>query len=252
MNAFHAQFADRVSDPNLIFFNYGYAEPHSGGYAWIDPQDLPYKYHLSLVRHALEDVEVTGKSILDIGSGRGGACYYLLRYARAARITGLDLCAGYLSVSRSLLRDPGVQLVCGDAQRLPLASTGFDVALNLQSSHCYEDFPAFLREVHRILKPGGLFAFGDVWFLSAFERDYQQREIDLRNSGFAISRALDVTEHVFQALRAGDGFSAALRASIDAGNGALIEYLIRMHEMARWELALGRARYRLYTLRKVV
>lgn len=252
MNVFHAQFASQVTDPKLIFFNYGYAEPRGEDYAWIHPRDLPYKYHLALVRHSLEDIEIAGKSVLDIGSGRGGNCWYLLHYAHAARVTGLDFCPGYLSLSRSLLLDPSVHLVCGDAHRLPLASAGFDVALNIQSSHCYDDFPAFLREVYRILKPGGVMAFADVWFLSAFERDYQQREADLAASGFGISRSLDVTEQVFQALRANDGFAAALRSSIDADNTALVEHLIRMHELVRWELALGRARYRLYTLRKLV
>ena len=236
MNAFHAEFAGQVRDPRLIFFNYGYAEPDSRGYAWIHTDDLPYKYHLSLVRHALEDIELSGKSVLDIGSGRGGNCYYLARYSRAVRITALDFCAGYLTLSRSLLRGQA-QLVCGDAQRLPCSPAAFDVALNVQSAHCYDDFPAFLAEVHRILKPGGVFAFADVWFLNAFQRDYLQREIDLSNAGFAVQRSLDVT---------------ALRLSIDAGNAELVEYLIRMHEAARWELALGRARYRLYTLRKLV
>lgn len=252
MNAFHAQFARHVPDPNLIFFNYGYAESQGEDYAWIHPRDLPYKYHLALVRRCLQDIDIAGKSVLDIGSGRGGNCWYLLQYGRAARVTGLDFCAGYLSLSRALLRDPRVQLVCGDAHRLPLASAAFDVALNIQSSHCYDDFPAFLHEVHRILKPSGVFAFADVWFLSAFDRDYQQRESDLTTSGFAVCRSLDVTEQVFQALRANDGFTAALRSSIDADNAALVEHLIRMHQLARWELALGRARYRLYTLRKLV
>jgi O-methyltransferase len=251
LNAFHAQFAESVPCGELIFFNYGYAEPRNESYAWIDSRDLAYKYHLSLVRHTLETAELDGKSVLDIGAYRGGNCHYLLRYGNAARVTALDYCPAYLELSRSLLRDPRAQLVCGDAQRLPCASSAYDVALNIQSSHCYADFPSFLSEVHRILKPGGIFAYADVWFLSAFGHDYRQREADLANSGFAISRSLDVTEQVFQALRAPDGFCAALRAAIDPDNRAMIEHLIQMHDAARWELAIGRARYRIYTLKKL-
>ena len=68
----------------------------------------------------------------------------------------------------------------GDA--LPVADGSIDVAINVESSHCYPSMPAFLAEVRRILRPGGFFAFCDFRVTSelaslehAFEQSGLQR-----------------------------------------------------------------------------
>jgi ubiquinone/menaquinone biosynthesis C-methylase UbiE len=56
---------------------------------------------------------------------------------------------------------PGFRFVVGDAQRLPLAAASVDFVLNVEASLGHLDFPAFLRKVVRVLRPGGSFLHAD-------------------------------------------------------------------------------------------
>jgi ubiquinone/menaquinone biosynthesis C-methylase UbiE len=55
-----------------------------------------------------------------------------------------------------------MDFVHGDAQSLPFADESFDVVINIEASHGYPDFPRFLAEVARVLRPGGRFLYADV------------------------------------------------------------------------------------------
>jgi ubiquinone/menaquinone biosynthesis C-methylase UbiE len=52
----------------------------------------------------------------------------------------------------------------GDAENLPFESNTFDAVINVEASHCYPDFPRFLSEVARVLRPGGHFLHADFRF----------------------------------------------------------------------------------------
>ena len=49
----------------------------------------------------------------------------------------------------------------GDAQNLPFPDQSFDAVINVEASHQYPDFPRFLEEVTRVLRPGGHFLYTD-------------------------------------------------------------------------------------------
>ena len=49
----------------------------------------------------------------------------------------------------------------GDAQNLPFPDESFDAVINVEASHQYPDFPRFLAEVARVLRPGGHFLYTD-------------------------------------------------------------------------------------------
>ena len=59
---------------------------------------------------------------------------------------------------------PGLEFIQGDAENLPFAEGSFDAVVNVEASHCYPDFPSFLEEVARVLKPGGHFLYADFRF----------------------------------------------------------------------------------------
>ena len=74
----------------------------------------------------------------------------------------------------------GLSFQQGNAQALAMKDESFDVVLNVESSHRYPDFNAFLGEVSRILEPGGHFLFTD------FRYDWEMPELkaDLEKLGF--------------------------------------------------------------------
>ncbi len=97
--------------------------------------------------------EVAGKRVLDLGCGVG--FFGGIAQQRGARVTGLDFSAVALELCRA--RQPGMDVLRGDATRLPFASAAFDVVLlNDIIEHLAEDLGrAMLAEVFRVLRPGG-------------------------------------------------------------------------------------------------
>ncbi|MBD2579636.1 class I SAM-dependent methyltransferase [Oscillatoria sp. FACHB-1406] len=95
-------------------------------------------------------------------------------------------------------------ITCEDISKIPLLSETLDRAISLAGSHHLPSQPAFYREVHRLLKPGGLFCLADVregsgvdGFLNVFVDRYnsmghqgeflnQNTTIELEAAGFEI------------------------------------------------------------------
>lgn len=98
-------------------------------------------------------------TVLDIGCGTGR----LLRAAQlrwpAARLIGVDPTAGMLRVARE--RTPGATFHEGKAEALPLPDASVDLALSTTSFHHWNDHVAGVREVRRVLRPGGHFILAD-------------------------------------------------------------------------------------------
>ena len=99
-------------------------------------------------------------SVLDVGCGTGELLREVgLRFPETAR-TGLDLSANMLAVAREKLGG-AVELVQGDAERLPFADGRFEVLLCNDSFHHYPNPGAAAAEFARVLQPGGVLLLGD-------------------------------------------------------------------------------------------
>jgi O-methyltransferase len=199
---------------------------------------------------ALKGVSLTGAVVLECGSGRGGNCFYLDRYTDARAIYGLDLCEPHVRLSARQYGSGRLPFLCGDAAKLPFAADSFDVLLNLESSHCYPDFERFLAEVRRVLKPGGVFAYADLWALSIFEYDWTQRQLALEGSGLLLLREEDVSEGVHRALQSKDGPTGAVRHAASPENVVLVEAILRANDAMRLTLASRQCCYRVMLMRK--
>ncbi len=250
MKTLYDSLAERLPDPDFIFFNYGFADLDSPGYEWIRESDQRYKYHLSLIRRVLRGVDLDARVVLEVGSGRGGNCLYLSRYTRAARIVGLDLCRAGVRFARQHPHPGHVSFVQGDAQRLPFLDRTFDIALNVESSHCYQDFDRFVSEVRRVLAPRGIFCLADLWALDALSYDWDQRKKALYDPGFALLSEEDISEQVFRALKSEDGLTRALREASDPACREFIDRIIKGAEALRLHLALGQCSYKIWRLQK--
>ncbi len=104
--------------------------------------------------------EVAGRRVLEVGCGAGQCGRWLL--TRGAQVIGVDLSFRQLQHSRRLdlthrLRLPTVQ---ADACQLPFADTAFDLACSAYGAVPFvADSAALMREVARVLRPGGRWVF---------------------------------------------------------------------------------------------
>jgi len=146
---------------DTTFMNYGYAHLDTGG------QPLPGdhgddSYSVRLYHRVASARDLTGLDVLEVGSGRGGGAAFVMRHLGPASMTGMDFAATAIRFCRRRHRVDGLKFEQGDAEHLPFADRSFDAVINVESSHCYPSFENFLREVDRVLRPGGHFLFADL------------------------------------------------------------------------------------------
>lgn len=100
-------------------------------------------------------------AVVEIGFGTGRLLELLLERMPDGRVAGVDPTATMLDVARSrrALRDAGerVDLRPGEAALLPWQDASFDAALALHSFQFWADPATAVREVLRVLRPGGRF-----------------------------------------------------------------------------------------------
>ena len=97
-----------------------------------------------------------GDRVLDVGCGPGGAAREAAR--RGAAVTGVDPAPVMLRLGRYLSASGSgrnIVFVAGTAEALPVADRAVTVAWAISSAHHWPDVPAGLRELHRVLAPGG-------------------------------------------------------------------------------------------------
>lgn len=147
-------------DEDVLFFNFGYDDDPPMAIP-LEAADEPNRFPIQLYHRTATQVDLTGKKVLEVGCGHGGGASYLARTLRPASYTGLDLNPTGIAFCRKRHQVPGLEFVQGNAQELPFADESFDTVINVESSHCYPDFPGFLVEVARVLRPGGHFLYTD-------------------------------------------------------------------------------------------
>ncbi|MCC6612673.1 MAG: class I SAM-dependent methyltransferase [Anaerolineae bacterium] len=98
----------------------------------------------------------SARTILDVGTGVGILIPYLREFAPSARLIATDLAHAMLAQAR--LDHAGAWVVQADVHDQPLAVGGFDVVICHHSFPHFTDKPLALREMGRVLRPGGLLA----------------------------------------------------------------------------------------------
>ncbi len=101
--------------------------------------------------------------LLDMGCGAGHASF--IAAGRVKEVVAYDLSGQMLEVVSDAARSRGMANLTtrqGYAEALPFADESFDVVISRYSAHHWHDVGKALREVRRVLKPGGVVIFMDV------------------------------------------------------------------------------------------
>jgi ubiquinone/menaquinone biosynthesis C-methylase UbiE len=98
----------------------------------------------------------TTDSVLDAGSGDG---FWTARFAKSCTsVTGLEPDERTLGIARTLHQRPNTLYVCGFGESLPFPNDAFDKVVSISCLEHFADPFQGLREMSRILKPGGRLA----------------------------------------------------------------------------------------------
>jgi SAM-dependent methyltransferase len=199
----HRDYYDRAADavPQFSVLNYGFtSEPENSVIAAGEPEF----YCLRLYEHTLRDTPLEGRDVLEVSCGRGGGANFVSRTFEPRRYVGIDLSAENIRLARSRAARDGLTFEVGDAQRLDLPNGSFDVVINIEASHLYDDRGRFFAEALRVLRPGGFFCYTDGCWA---DDDCSEELLD---TGFELLERLEITSNVLQALRKDSARRAAL------------------------------------------
>lgn len=186
------------NDHQIALMNYGYVP--------LDPNDpVPVltdvpendRYALQLYHAVAGAVDLTGKEVLEVGSGRGGGAAYIAKRLGPRSVTAVDLCKSSVAYCRSRYAIDNLTFDRADAQALPFPDTSFDAVISVESSHCYNRPGSFFGGAYRVLRPGGHLLYTDFQVNDGMERFAGM----LRETGFQIVQDAVINANVFAALQ---------------------------------------------------
>ena len=120
-----------------------------------------------------------GWHVLDVATGGGHVAYVFAPHV--ARVWATDITQEMLDMVKAEAQKRGlsnVRTAYAKAEAMPFEDASFDLVTCRIAPHHFDSIPDFLGEVHRVLKPNGLFALvdnvvpeGSVGdYINAFER----------------------------------------------------------------------------------
>lgn len=210
--------------------------------------------------HVVEQLGgIDGHDVLEIGCGNGEQANYLATRHQPASYRAIDLYPPHIAHAQSAAGQTGsrVSFAVDDAQRLStVADASANAALCVESAHHYPDKPAFLANLHRVLRPGGRFAIAELVSISGSNNllyrltdtfcwtEPQWRDA-ITAAGLTLDAVDDVTERLALGLRSingvlpGGGGPFAWLARF-AGRGLIRHYRAELAGDRRYLVLSGR------------
>jgi ubiquinone/menaquinone biosynthesis C-methylase UbiE len=117
----------------------------------------------NLIDKLLGFVELNGqKSFLEVGCGGGFGIRYLAE-EYGGEVTGVDIDPQQIELARKGSGYmPDIRYFEADATNLPFEDNKFDIIISLGVLHHIENWLDALKEVRRVVKPGGYFLYADI------------------------------------------------------------------------------------------
>jgi len=124
--------------------------------------------HLPITLPVLEKMGLaTTDNVLDVGCGSGWLSRRLSKLLPQGRVVGMDISDEMIRIARRNSVDHNnVLFIVGEVAEIPWESNFFRHAVSVESAYYWPDPAAGIKEIHRVLRPGGA-----VWILINYYRD---------------------------------------------------------------------------------
>ena len=152
---FEQKFHDQQAAERSESFRSGRADLIFSDEAFLD--------HETWIRPAFAKLGLlAGKRALDYGCGHGMAAVVLAR--AGAKVTAFDLSPGYVAEAqkRAVANEVQIECIVANGEELPFPDSTFDAVWGNAIFH-HLDLAKAGRELHRVLKPGGVAVFCEPW-----------------------------------------------------------------------------------------
>jgi arsenite methyltransferase len=124
--------------------------------------------HLPITLPVLEKMHLAGTgNVLDVGCGSGWLSRRIAKMVPQGRVVGMDISDEMVRVAqRNSADQSNLQFVIGEVAKIPAEPNFFAHAISVESSYYWPDPAAGVKEIHRVLRPGG-----QAWILINYYRD---------------------------------------------------------------------------------
>jgi SAM-dependent methyltransferase len=188
--------------------NWGYASMEADGAFLKDlsAEDETERFSIQLYHLMATGMgtfkNLDGKTLVEVSSGRGGGLDYISRCLNPDKCIGVDISQVQIDYCKKIYeKNPKLFFVNGESEKLSklqeLGKEEIDIIINVESGHCYSNFQKFIKEVDRVLKPGGIFAYSD--FRPTHE--WAKTEEELTNFSMKILKKENISENVMHSLK---------------------------------------------------
>ena len=162
--------------------------------------------HAHLVDWGLAHIELrAGDTVLDIGCGGGNTLARMAERVTEGHLVGIDYAETSVEASRAfnaaLVESGRMEILHGSVENLPFADAHFDAAVTVESFYFWPNPEACLKEVARVVKPGGTF----LLLAEIYERDDLPAETRAKIAGYQLTNP---TPEEFERLFRAAGFAA--------------------------------------------
>ena len=152
-----------------------------GALGWLGGQLMSQDHWLSA--WVLDLLEVhPSDSVLEVGSGPGVGMQLAAERAYQGTVVGIDPSETMLEMAhrrnRALIEARYVELHHGSVEKLPFPDAAFDKAMTMNSLHLWPNQVAGLREIKRILRPGGRIAVAFTRFSYTSADKFRRQLLD--------------------------------------------------------------------------
>jgi ubiquinone/menaquinone biosynthesis C-methylase UbiE len=130
------------------------------GAGGVETADWMARGNANIIHDTIRALDVrSGERLLELGMANGFFVKDIISSANNLQYTGLDFSQTMideaLRLNASLVEDGNVNFVLSGIASMPFAAGSFDQVFTVNTIYFWDDEPAALREIKRVLRPGG-------------------------------------------------------------------------------------------------